>query len=140
MTQSVGNPAHHSKAIPINNNITIGGAKPVELASPVAVGNSAAVTESIVSTAAAAVARGRFVEDRVPEFDWTLYLKHSKLKAVPHSAFKHVSVVISDFLKESRLFIIRDDWTRKLSGQGSCNCAKCGSPQVDELIFGSCKV
>ena len=96
MTQSVGSPAHHSKAIPINNNITIGGAKPVELASPVAVGNSAAVTESIVSTAAAAaVARGRFVEDRVPEFDWTLYLKHSKLKAVPHSAFKHVSVDMS---------------------------------------------
>ena len=95
MTQSVRSPAHHSKAIPINNNITIGGAKPVELASPVAVGNSAAVTESIVSTAAAAVARGRFVEDRVPEFDWTLYLKQSKLKAVPHSAFKHVSVDMS---------------------------------------------
>lgn len=44
-----------------------------------------------VSPAKAAGKSNRLPTDRVPDFDWTLYLKHIKAKAVAHSAFKHVS-------------------------------------------------
>lgn len=92
---SAGGQVPQQKSVPNNNNITIGAqAKPAAAhLSSHAAGHALAVANPFLF--GSAVSQPRFVEDRVPEFDWTLYLKHSKRKAVPHSAFKHVSYLFS---------------------------------------------
>lgn len=65
---------------------TPGGASAISTAPSTAAESAAAVGKS-----ANATRKQKVLMETVPDFDWTLYLKQSRCKAAPHSAFKHVS-------------------------------------------------